>query len=81
MSSSILKAFFGESAWGGQTTEILLLSGLLSSNDFVISFSALCVLALSNEFRLLIEYLHSSLSSEGMGLPLPVGGFCPRPLS
>lgn len=79
MSSSILKAFFGGLACGGQTTDILLQCGLLSSHVFVISFSPLCVL--STELRLLMEYLHSSFSSEGIGPALPAGGFCPSPLS
>ena len=69
MSSSNLKAFFGGSVCGGQTTDILLDCGLLSSHVF------------STELRLLMEYLYSSFSSEGIGPPLPVGGFCPSPLS
>lgn len=79
ISSSILKAFFGGSACGGQTTDILLQCGLLSSHVFVISFSPLGVL--STELRLLMEYLHSSLSSERIGPALPAGGFCLSPLS
>lgn len=76
MSSSILKAFFGGSARGGQTTDILLHCGLLSSHVFAIS---ICVF--SDELRLLMEYLYSSFSSEGIGPALPAGGFCPSPLS
>lgn len=78
ISSSILKAFFCESLCGGQTTDILLLWGLLSLNVFVVSFSPLW--GLSSEFMLLVEYLRSRVSSERIDPPLPEGGICPRPL-
>lgn len=76
MSSSIWKAFFGESSCGGQTTAILLDCGLLASHSVAVPMCAF-----SNEFKLLMEYLDVDFSSVGRGTALPVGRFCPSPFS
>lgn len=76
MSSSIWKAFWGKSACGGQTMAILFDCGLPSWHSVAVPMCAF-----SNEFRQLMEYLYSGLSSVGVGAALPAGGFCPSPLS
>lgn len=72
MSSSTLKAFCGECACGGHTTDILLQLSLFSSIDFINSFSRV---SFSVEPMLLCEYLQSSCSDEVMSLPFSLTFF------